>query len=136
VLLESDGVVYESAIVNEYLEERYPAPRLLPADAAKRAQVRIWVDFFNTRIHAAAHDLSHEQNPGQAQERMSQHLNTLEKALTDRNFLVEDYSLADITFIPFYVRRDRYRVAIDDRFPRVRRWAENLLARPAVASTL
>jgi glutathione S-transferase len=129
-------VVYESAIVNEYLEERYPAPRLLPADAAKRAQVRIWVDFFNTRIHAAAHDLSHEQNPGQAQERMSQHLNTLEKALTDRNFLVEDYSLADITFIPFYVRRDRYRVAIDDRFPHVRLWAENLLARPAVASRL
>ena len=136
VLIDGDGVVYESAIVNEYLEERYPAPRLLPSDNAKRAQARIWVDFFNTRIHPAAHDLSHDHNPEGAKERMAEHLKTLDDALAGRDFILDEYSLADITFIPFYVRRERYHVTIDHRFPNVRRWGERLIARPAVAATL
>ena len=136
VLIDGDGVVYESAIVNEYLEERYPAPRLLPSDNAKRAQARIWIDFFNTRIHPAAHDLSHDHNPEQAKERMAEHLKTLDDALAGRDFILDEYSLADITFIPFYVRRERYHVTIAHGFPSVRRWGENLIARPAVAATL
>ena len=42
--------------------------------------------------------------------------------------------LADVTFIPFYTRRERYKVAIDE-YPNVKRWAENLIARPQVAPT-
>ena len=54
VLVDGGGVIYESAIVNEYLDEKYPATRLLPADHLKRARVRILVDFFNSRIHPTA----------------------------------------------------------------------------------
>jgi glutathione S-transferase len=136
VLVDGGGVVYESAIVNEYLEERYPAPRLLPVDAMKRAQTRIWVDFFNTRVHVAAHDLTHDKDPEQAKNRMAEHLKTLDRALSGKEYILDEYSLADVTFIPFYVRRERYRVTIDERFPNVRRWGESLLSRPAVASTL
>jgi len=136
VLVDGDGVVYESAIVNEYLEEKYPAIRLLPTDQLQRAKVRIWIDFFNTRIHPAAHDITHDKNPERAKEQMTKHLKTLDQEMAGKRYILDEFSLADVTFIPFYTRRQRYGVTIDDTLANLRRWGEELIARPAVASTL
>jgi len=136
VLVDGDGVVYESAIVNEYLDEKYPAMRLLPADHLRRAKARIWIDFFNSRIHPAAHDITHDKEPEKAKIQMRKHLETLDREMSGKKFIVGDYSLADITFIPFYARRQRYGVTIDDTLANLKRWGEELVARPAVASTL
>ncbi len=67
---------------------------------------------------------------------MKQHLETLDKEMAGRKYLVGDYSLADITFIPFYTRRERYGVVIDDKYPNLARWGEDLIARPRVAPTI
>lgn len=136
MLVDGDGVIYESAIINEYLDEKFPEVRLMPADLLQRAKVRIWVDFFNTRVHPAASDLAHDRDPEKAGERLHQHLQALDRELSGKKYLVDEYSLADVTFIPFYTRRERYRIAIDDRYPNVRRWSEDLLARPQVAPTI
>ncbi len=136
VLVDGDGVIYESAIINEYLEEKYRGTRLLPDDHLKRARVRVWIDFFNTRLHPTASDLQHNRNTEQANQRMTAHLATLDREIANRSFLVDAYSLADVTFIPFYTRRNRYGVTIDDNYPNLQRWAEALVARPAVAATL
>jgi glutathione S-transferase len=136
VLVDGDGVVYESAIVNEYLEEKYPAVRLLPTDHLQRAKVRIWIDFFNSRIHPAAHDITHDKNPERAKEQMAKHLKTLDQEMAGKRYILDEFSLADVTFIPFYTRRQRYGVTIDDNLPNLKRWGEELIARPAVASTL
>ncbi|MFM6073502.1 MAG: glutathione S-transferase family protein, partial [Dolichospermum sp.] len=45
-----DVEIYESAIINEYLEEVFPNPALLPHDPAKKAVARIWGDYANTRL--------------------------------------------------------------------------------------
>lgn len=136
VLVDGGGVIYESAIINEYLDEKFPENRLLPADLLQRSKVRIWIDFLNTRIHPAASDLAHNREPGKAREKMHQHLQTLDKELAGKKYLVDDYSLADITFIPFYTRQERYCIAIDERYPNVKRWGEDLIARPQVAPTI
>lgn len=136
VLVDGDGVVYESAIINEYLEEKYPTMPLLPRDALQRAKIRIWIDFFNSRIHPAAHDIAHDKDPENARTRLRQHLETLDRAMAGRRFIVDDYSLADVTFIPFYTRRQRYGIAIDGNLSHLKRWGEELIARPAVAATL
>lgn len=136
MLVDSQGVIYESAIVNEYLDEKYPAIRLMPAGHLLRAKARIWIDFFNSRIHPAAHDISHDKNPERAKEQMGKHLKTLDQEMSGKRFIVGDYSLADVTFIPFYTRRQRYGVTIDDDLPNLKRWGEDLIARPAVVSTL
>ncbi len=136
VLVDGAGVIYESAIVNEYLEEKYPVVRLLPDDHLKRAQVRVWVDFFNTRLHPSASDIQHNRNKEEATERMAAHLAKLDAAIAGKDFIMDNYSLADVTFIPFYTRRARYSVTIDDNYPNLQRWAEKLIARPAVAATL
>jgi glutathione S-transferase len=136
VLVDDGGVIYESAIVNEYLEEKYPSPPLLPKDGLQRAKIRIWIDFFNSRIHPAAHNITHDKEREQAKERMEKHLQTLDQEMAGKEYIAEAYSLADVTFIPFYVRRSRYHVVIDDSLPNLKRWGEVLVARPAVAATL
>lgn len=50
VLCHGNIRVYESAIINEYLEESFPERRLLPDDPGKRANARIWIDFDNTKF--------------------------------------------------------------------------------------
>ena len=136
VLVDGDAVVYESAILNEYLEEKFPDLSLLPADKLQRAKARIWIDFLNTRIHPAAHDITHDKNPTRAREQMAKHLTTLDQEMAGKRFIVGDYSLADVTFIPFYVRRQRYGVTIDENLPNLKRWGEDLVSRPAVVTTL
>jgi len=136
VLEDGAGVIYESAIINEYLEEKFPAISLLPKDTLLRAKARIWIDYLNTRIHPAASDMSHNREPDKASARMKQYLTTLNQEMAGRKYLVGDYSLADITFIPLYTRRDRYGVVIDDNYPNLKRWGEDLIARPQVAPTI
>jgi glutathione S-transferase len=129
-------VIYESAIVNEYLDEKYPAIRLMPSTPLQKAKARIWIDFFNSRVHPAAHDIAHDKEPDKAKKRMHEHLQALDGEMAGKRYIVGDYSLADITFIPFYVRRQRYGVIINDSFPNLKRWGEELVARPAVVPTL
>lgn len=137
MLVDGDGVIYESAIINEYLEEKYPAAMpLLPRDSLQRAKIRIWIDFLNSRIHPAAHDIAHDKDPESARTQMRKHLETLDRAVAGKKFIVGEYSLADVTFIPFYTRRQRYGVTIDSSLPHLERWGEELIARPAVAATL
>src|SRR6266566_10064760 len=47
VLEEDTFVLPESAVIMEYLEERYPEPALLPADPAQRALVRLRIERFD-----------------------------------------------------------------------------------------
>ena len=136
VLVDGDGIIYESAIIDEYLEEKFPQVRLMPTDLMQRAKARIWIDYFSTRLHAAASDITHDRNPEKAQQQLHQYLTDLDREMADKNFLIGDqYSLADLTFIPFYTRRERYHVSMNN-YPNLQRWAENLIERPQVAATL
>ena len=45
VLTDDATVLYESCIINEYLEEKYPNPPLLPKDPGKKAKARILIDY-------------------------------------------------------------------------------------------
>jgi glutathione S-transferase len=136
VLVDNETVVYESNIIDEYLEENYPEVPLMPKDPAHKAQVRIWMDYSNTRLHAAAHEISRGKDPEKAQEKLKDYLTALELEMAGREYVAGDYSLADLTLIPFFVRRQRYHFEIDDRLPNLKSWMERVLARPAVQSTL
>ncbi len=45
--------VWESAVINEYLNEVFPNPPLLPSSPIAKAQARIWIDFANTQIRSS-----------------------------------------------------------------------------------
>src|SRR5215470_15008618 len=45
VLIDDDVVVYDSTVINEYLEDEYPSVALMPEDSAGRSRVRLLEDF-------------------------------------------------------------------------------------------
>lgn len=135
VLVDGDTVIYESAVINEYLDEKFPEVSLMPKDLAKRAEVRIWIDFCNTRLQAAAGNIRHDHEVEKNKKRLREHLETLDKRMAGRDYIVDDYSLADVTYIPFFTREDSYRTSITDDLPNVKRWRDTLLERPKVKST-
>ena len=132
VLEEGDWLLPESAVIMEYLEERYPAPALLPADAADRALARLWI-FRHDDFSGAYYRLRLGEDG--AAGRFAEQLAHLDGALGERPWLGGDeYGLADIAYVPWVLRaRDSLGVSLDE-YPAVADWVARLLERPAVAA--
>ena len=135
MLVDGEAVVYESAIINEYLEEKYPALPLMPKDPFKRSRARIWIDYCNTRLQRAGGNIAHDYQVEKSKEELKQYLETLNSEMRDREYIAGDYSLADITYIPFFCRLERYQAKIGNDLPHVRAWMDRLLSRPTVRAT-
>lgn len=123
-VLEDDGwVLPESAVIMEFLEERYPEPALLPADPADRAAVRLLVHRFDKALGNDYYALRR----GDA--------NALGDRLAALPFHAGDpFSLADVAYLPWVLRaRDMLGVELPLH---VAEWAEALATRPSVAAEL
>ncbi|MPZ78752.1 MAG: glutathione S-transferase family protein [Deltaproteobacteria bacterium] len=57
-LVNEGKVIIESTVINEYLDDAYPEPRLRPTDAAARARMRLWTKQLDESIHAATRTMS------------------------------------------------------------------------------
>jgi glutathione S-transferase len=112
--LEHDGQrIVESAVINEYIEEIFPEPRLLPREPARRALARIWIDFANTRLAVAyakvllgATEADREAGKGElfaALERLEREA-IAQLSGTGPYFLGAEPSLVDFTFYPWFER--------------------------------
>ena len=134
-VLEQDAFVLpESAVINEYLEERYPEPALWPADPAERAFGRLLVFRFD-QLSKPYYALRRDEEG--ANERLDAELAKLNAALDARSYLSgREYGLADIAYVPWLLRaRDRMNVELRP-FPALTDWLERLSARPAIAAEL
>jgi glutathione S-transferase len=134
VLEEGAFVLPESAVINEYLEERYPDPALWPADPAERALGRLLVFRFD-ELSKPYYALRREEDG--ARERLEAQLAKLNAALDARPYLSgREFGLADVAYVPWIVRaRDRMGVEIG-RFGALAEWLERISARPSIAAEL
>lgn len=134
VLEEDTFVLPESAVINEYLEERYPEPPLWPADAAERALGRLLVFRFD-ELSKPYYALRRGEED--ARERLDVVLARLDAMLEVRPYLSgREYGLADIAYVPWILRaRDRMEVDLGS-LPAVADWVERLSSRPAIAAEL
>ena len=134
VLEEGDFLLPESAVIDEYLEERYPEPALWPADPGERALGRLLVFRFDglSKPYYAV-----RRGDDGARERLDNELRKLDVILEARPFLTgRDYGLADIAYVP-WILRARDRMGIDlGGFPALAGWVEQLSRRPAIAAEL
>ena len=113
VLVDGAVVVYDSTLIFEYLEERFPQPPLYPAGLAERARCRqleaaadeilfpaVWELIDGGFYPAAAGDTAAAGRRENAKRRLAELQQGLDKGLAGREYLCERFSVADIgTFI-------------------------------------
>lgn len=132
-VVEEDGrPLPESAVIMEFLEERYPDPPLLPPDPADRAFVRLLI-FRHDELTDPYYAL--RRGDEGAAERLDLALAVLDAALAERAFLGgAEFGLADIAYVPWILRaRDMLSVDLS-RFPSLSDWLARLEQRPSVAA--
>lgn len=133
-VIEEDGgdPLPESAVIMEFLEERYPEPALLPSDAADRAAARLLI--FRDRDLTDPYYALRRGEDG-AREELDTALGRLDALLGGQPYLSgAEYGLADIALVPWVLRaRDMLGVELDG-FPALADWLGRLEQRPAIAA--
>jgi glutathione S-transferase len=133
VVEEDDGrPLPESAVIMEFLEERYPEPPLLPPDPADRAAVRLLI-FRDGDLTAPYYAL--RRGDEGAAEKLDAALGRFDGLLGEQPYLGgAEYGLADIALVPWFLRaRDMLGVELDG-FPALSDWLAGLEQRPAIAA--
>ncbi len=103
-VLAANGLsLYESNVVNEYLDEIHETPRLMPRNPEARALARSWMAFaddyffpFVFRARMGSQRGFSEEQVKEARVKLQDSLSRLERQLEDRDYLVGEYTLADI----------------------------------------
>ncbi|HEY7217157.1 MAG TPA: glutathione S-transferase family protein, partial [Candidatus Binatia bacterium] len=123
VLTDDATVLYESLIINEYLDEKYPNPPLMPKDPAKRAKARILVDYgmahFDGPYQKLRMELTKEQKEqsqqviDSAKSDLKKLLQRLEDELGEQQYLIGDFSLVDADLLPRFTRLEGFGVLPD-----------------------
>jgi glutathione S-transferase len=145
VVVDGDSL-YESNVVNQYLDEVTDEPKLMPEDPRLRAHARIWMAFADTDFFPAVFVTSvgrergySEEQVSEASERLKTALGKLEERLKGRDYLADEFSLADIAHAGNFVRlrelEKRGEVSLDD-YPNVAAWMSRIENRESYAAAV
>lgn len=136
--------VWESSIINEYLDEVFPTPPLMPNEPGRRSFARIWIDFANTKFIPAFYKLLLNQDPAQQQEwaqELHNHLLFMEsegigKSENGSYWLGESVSLVDLSLYPWFERwavLEHYRgFTLPSECKRLKEWHSAMANRESV----
>jgi stringent starvation protein A len=134
VLEEDTFLLPESAVIMEYLEERYPEPPLWPLDAAERSLARVVIFRFD-RLSGPYYAV--RRGDEDAQPRLDRALGELDALLTAQPYLTgREYGLADIAYVPWLLRLPKVVGVEIDSWPAVSDWLERLREREAIAAEI
>ena len=146
VLTDDATVLYESCIINEYLDEKYPNPPLMPKDLSKKAKARILIDYgfahFDSPYQKLRMELTKdpkEQNQqviDNAKSDLKKLLQRFENEIGDQEYLMGDFSLVDADLIPRFTRLEGFGVLPDPSLSRLGKYMERMKARPSVKAIL
>ncbi len=147
-VIDDDGkLLFESCIINEYLDEKYPNPPLQPKDPYLRARGRILIDYFLNYLHEPYWALRGEmikkneaerdqKRIAEAREEVTVRLQYLEEALGDKPYFLGDYGLTDIAMVPRFPRLEQYGVLPSAALPKLGAWFARMKERPSVIAIL
>lgn len=147
VIKHGNDCIWESSIINEYLDEVFPEPPLMPTIPGQRAIARIWIDFFNNKLLPAFYKILLNQDLAQQQhwaQELKNHLLFMEqegigKLSTDGSYWFgKSFSLVDLSLYPWFERwcvLEHYRdVFLPPECDRLQQWWTAMSIRDSVAS--
>lgn len=104
-VIDRDIVFFESSVVNEYLDERYPHPPLKPGSPAERAQMRLAVLQLERELYPIYTEAHNPRKKKDAVKKLGVYMDSLNSYLARQEYFIgEQYTLADITLAPILWR--------------------------------
>lgn len=142
ILVERDLILYESNIINEYIDERFPHPQLMPPDPVQRARVRLFL--FNLEKEIFTHVALLEGRTPQNDKALEKSKLTIRDRLTqlapiflkNKYWLGEDFSMLDVAIAPLLWRLDHYGIDLPKSAAPVQKYGERIFSRPAYIDAL
>lgn len=139
VLVERDLILTESNIINEYIDERFPHPQLMPPDPVMRARARLVLFNFEHDLFTHVNTLEHSLGKAsdKARQEIRDSLSQLTPILTKQKYLMNDeFSMLDVAIAPLLWRLEHYGVELPKVAAPVLKYRERLFSRPAFISAL
>ena len=141
ILVERDLVLYESNIINEYIDERCPHPQLMPPDPVERARARLTLFNLEREIFVHVKTLedrnSTEEQREAARQKIRDSLVGLAPVVAKRKYLNGDeFSMLDIALAPLLWRLSYYGIELPPAAMPVQKYAERVFSRPAFIEAL
>ncbi|OUL28336.1 glutathione S-transferase [Nostoc sp. RF31YmG] len=140
-----DVELYESAIINEYLDEVFPEPALLPREPGAKAIARIWIDYANTRLVPAFNKFLRGKDSTEQEQGRREFIESLlyieQEGLGKLSgngpyWLGDRVSLVDISFYPWFERLpvlEHFRkFTLPSETPRIQQWWNTLRDRESI----
>ena len=139
VLVERDLVLSEANIINEYIDERFPHPQLMPADPVMRARARLFLYSFEQDLFSHVKDLesSDEAVAAKARKTVRDNLTQIVPIFSRQEYLLGDeYSMLDVAVTPLLWRLEHYGIQMPSQAAPLLKYAERLFARPLYAEAM
>jgi len=144
ILVERDLILYESNIINEYIDERFPHPQLMPGDPVDRARVRLFLLNFEKELFAHVNTLEqangkkgHDKELEKARTHIRDRLTQLAPVfLKNKYMLGENFSMLDVAIAPLLWRLDYYGIELSKNAAPLLKYAERIFSRPAYIEAL
>ena len=133
VLVERDLVLTDANIINEYIDERFPHPQLMPPDPVMRARARLFLKDFENElfVHMIDMDSSDQSKKTAAKKIITETLIKLTPILNKQPYLLHDeYSMLDVAIAPLLWRLDHYEIKLPNQSSSILKYADKLFKRP------
>ena len=133
VLEERDLILTDPNIINEYIDERFPHPQLMPADPVMRARARLFLKDMESELFIYMKDLESKESKVReaAKKIVTNTLIRLTPILDKQPFLLHDeYSMLDVAMAPLLWRLDYYDIKLGNQCKSLLKYADKIFSRP------
>jgi RNA polymerase-associated protein len=133
VLIERNLVLTDPNIINEYIDERFPHPQLMPPDPIMRARARLFLKDFENQlfIHMMDVEGTDGAKKNKALKTITEGLLQLVPILNKQPYLLYDeYSMLDVAMAPLLWRLDHYGIKLPASAKPLMKYADSLFNRP------
>ncbi|MDR0528637.1 MAG: glutathione S-transferase N-terminal domain-containing protein [Zoogloeaceae bacterium] len=131
VLVERDLILYEPNIINEYIDERFPHPQLMPTDPVMRARARQLLSGMEREIFCFIEPLEKNSKAAErARQEISARLTELSAIFVKNKFMLgEEFSMLDVAIAPLLWRLNHYGIVLGKSAAPLMKYAERIFSR-------
>ncbi|MCK6407645.1 glutathione S-transferase N-terminal domain-containing protein [Thauera sp.] len=138
VLVDRDLVLYEANIINEYIDERFPHPQLMPPDPIMRARARQLLHTFEQELFTHLEALEAAQKGiDKVRTHVRDHLTQLAPVFTKQKYMLGDeFSMLDVAIAPLLWRLEHYGIELPKAAAPLMKYAERIFSRQGFIDAL